>query len=115
MEQALLFDRRRFNQRTAQSWASAHGYKPIKYHTTPNYVRARLRRPVTGGVYRTRHLTGGIRAIVGSGGGRYRRTMVGRLGGGILDSNPAFLENLVTTALAGLAIFGIVKAVRSRK
>lgn len=64
--QAILFDKRYWNQSGARKWMQRLNIKPIKQvHITDNYLRYRLRPPVRGGRYRTIHLGNHVKAIKG--------------------------------------------------
>lgn len=96
--QALLFERGKYGPKTAAKWATTKGYAPIKYHVTPNFVRARIRQPVPGSRYWMSNLSPHVRAVhmVPKGKGvkrhvrrvtvRKRKTSIGmRKGGSVLD------------------------------
>lgn len=77
--QSILFDRSKYNTRSASTWATKHGYSPLKYHVTPNFVRARIIPPVAGRKYRMVHMSPVVRAVYmapdkgHTGSGRVRR------------------------------------------
>lgn len=63
--QALLFDRKRFNLTRVRSWLSKHGYSPLKFHITINYIRARLEEPSKRHHYRIIEFKPGVKAVIG--------------------------------------------------
>jgi hypothetical protein len=139
--QALLFSRDKYNVESASLWAHQHGHHPLKYHVTPNFVRARLIEPPNAPM-RMISLGPHIRAVVvvptsktmppprrraparRRGGATARRPPLRRARratryrGGFMeyfDRYPSLLENLVTTALVGAAAAGIYHAVKKKK
>lgn len=118
--QAILFNRGKFNVPAAQKWAHARGYRPIKYHVTPNYVRARLVQPDNSHYYRVINLANNIKAVASfpkKSGGRVKypkRRRVNRRGGSLaVTAERLFRELLVPLILYGGvagASYGIYKA-----
>lgn len=126
--QAILFDRNWWTIPRAQAWLREHQYEPIKeLHETNHWIRARLLDPV--GIMRIITLSpkDRIRAVImftngrAQQGGRLRRPSKGSVqlpvrrrgaGWGYLDAHPNLLGDIATTALAGLAIAGIVTAAK---
>lgn len=126
--QAVLFDKRYNNPQFAAQWLAQHQLTPIKaLHTTDRYHRARIAAPKgkmrTVNIDKKRRIKGVV--MLASNAKRAGSLHIASIrrdkalnrqrGGGFLDTNPAFLENLVTVALTGLAVAGIVGAVKSRK
>jgi hypothetical protein len=62
--QALLFPLDKYDLDDAFTWAFEHGFRPIKYHITVNYIRLRLMNPVRGARYRVVYLGNNIKAIM---------------------------------------------------
>lgn len=116
--QAILFHRPQYDRLRVSSWANKHGYRPIKYHITPNYIRARLHQPNKKmHDYRTIVMGKNIKAITYSG-GRLRRRTRGRHYGGFLspeliDRGLNILANLILpAAIYGGVSYGIYRAVK---
>jgi hypothetical protein len=130
--QALLFDRDHYDEDSTLRWLDDHGYHPLKLHTTPKFVRARLMEPPAKPM-RIIDFGKHIRAIVvlpkntkhmerhGKMSGRSMVTQASKRGKmrgggwGYLDAHPNLIGDIVTTGLAGLAAYGIYRAVKAKQ
>lgn len=117
--QAILFDRREYDVNSARAWAHKRGLHPIKYHVTPNYVRARLIEPAENGQYRTINLTKNIKAVTYTMPRQRRQQPRRRAQGGAIFSpstiNTAerlIRELIVPAALYGATAYGIYRVAK---
>lgn len=63
--QSVLFDTNSFNQVEAKEWLNQHGYIPIKFESTPNYLRYRLQDPHQFERIRTIKTNDGVDLLIG--------------------------------------------------
>ena len=63
--QAILFEKDKFDTKTARQFLKKHDYKPIKrVHKTTNYLRYRIRRPKDNTMYRMIDFGDDIKAVI---------------------------------------------------
>ena len=63
--QAILFEKDKFDTKTARKFLKKHDYKPIKrVHKTENYLRYRIRRPKDKTMYRMINFGDDIKAVI---------------------------------------------------
>ena len=63
--QSILFSKGKWNTRKARTWLKTHDFIPLKKaHTTKNYYRYQIRKPMKGRKFKTIGLTDGVKAVV---------------------------------------------------
>lgn len=63
--QAILFDKNKWDEKTASDWLKKHDHHPIKkVHITKNYLRYRLEQPSKFSNYITKKLDNGIDLVI---------------------------------------------------